>query len=60
MGKLNRHIKAPIIMKIIKYIRSRFFCKHKMKSVENSKWYFHYKCEKCGYEKGMGNFRYQN
>lgn len=41
---------------LIKYFKMRF-CNHDFKSVENSKWYFHKKCKKCGFEKGMGNFK---
>lgn len=43
--------------KIILYLKRRFFCKHKMKFVENTEWYFHFQCEKCGYETGGGNFK---
>lgn len=43
-------------MKLLTYLKRRFFCKHKMKSVEESPWYFHEKCDKCGYECGAGNF----
>ena len=42
--------------KLVKYIKMRF-CKHDFESIENSKWYFHEKCTKCGFEKGMGNFK---
>ena len=40
--------------KIIKYFNMRFFCNHNLKSVEDSEWWFHEKCSKCGFEKGFG------
>lgn len=45
--------------KIIKYLK-QVFCKHTFEDVKNTKYYFHEKCTKCGFEKGMGNFRYKN
>ena len=45
--------------KIIKSLK-QLFCKHIFKNVENSKYYFHEKCAKCGFEIGMGNFKYKN
>lgn len=54
-------------MKIIKFILNifksiglyfkYFFCKHNMQSVEDSKYYFHFKCTKCSKEFGMNNFK---
>ena len=44
---------------IYKYIKARFFCKHIYKPVKNSALYFHEKCDKCGSEKGFGNFKYK-
>jgi len=46
-------------MKIFNFLKM-LFCKHKMKNVEDSFYYFHEKCEKCGFEKGMKNFKYKN
>lgn len=43
--------------KLVKYLNARFFCKHNWKSVDNSKYYFHFKCSKCDAEKGLGNFK---
>lgn len=43
--------------KIWLYIKQKYICQHEYKNVENSKWYFHYRCEKCGFERGLGNFK---
>lgn len=43
-------------MKILQIFK-QLFCKHEMKNVENSNYYFHFKCEKCGKETGIGNFK---
>ena len=53
-------LKLPIklIINIFQYLKM-LFCKHKMKSVENSNYYFHFKCEKCGKEEGIGNFNFK-
>lgn len=45
--------------KILQYLRQRYFCSHDYKDVVESKWYFHYKCTKCGFERGMGAFKYK-
>lgn len=46
-----------LISYFFKWINSRFLCKHIMFSVPQSPHYFHEKCDKCGYEHGMGNFK---
>jgi len=44
---------------IIKFI-AMLICKHNMESVDNSSYYSHSRCTKCGIEKGLGNFRIKN
>ena len=43
--------------KIWLYIKQKYICLHDYEDIKNSKWYFHYRCRKCGFERGMGNFK---
>lgn len=43
---------------ILLYLKRRFFCKHEFNDVP-SKWYIHKRCNKCGYEWGIGNFKWK-
>ena len=38
--------------RIYKYLKMRF-CRHDMRQVKDSPHWFHEKCNKCGYEKGL-------
>lgn len=55
----NEPKQTNIIKKILLYLKQRFFCIHKYEAVEHTKWYFHYRCKKCGFENGMGQFKYK-
>lgn len=43
-------------MRIVKFFKA-IFCKHQWKHVDNSSYYFHWKCQKCDSEKGIGNIK---
>ena len=45
--------------RFIKYMK-QLLCRHSFEDVKHTKWYFHKKCTKCGFENGMGNFTYKN
>jgi hypothetical protein len=45
------------IKNFFKVIKMKYFCKHNMNFVKDSPYYIHLKCEKCGYEFGVGNIK---